>query len=245
LVDFHDDGGECKAFSRKRNSYCDSSVDTDYFRCPSPKSWKFVDTKGGDYRISKQILPLAARMEKEPDPDDESLKKVDEPPPATGEATEEGEMSPKVVISEKTTETEFADMKIESPKFIAAGVKGFVPTIDAIFFDEQSEVKKKVESCSKWEDEVKGVVNLWKWGFTGVGALCSFGVAAATVCVLILGNRHTANRNKTFRFQIYTDDKRITQVVQHATKLNEAISGGRGVPMAGAHITFGGYYNGL
>jgi len=39
--------------------------------------------------------------------------------------------------------------------------------------------------------------------------------------------------------------QRIKQVVHHATKLNEAISAARGVPIARAHITYGGYYNGL
>ena len=39
--------------------------------------------------------------------------------------------------------------------------------------------------------------------------------------------------------------QRIKQVVHHATKLNEAISAVRGVPMTRAHITYGGYYDGL
>jgi hypothetical protein len=220
--------------------------------------------EGGDSRIRRQILPVAIQMEsrreKEPDPDEETFKevikmvvdgckengKVEEPPPAMVEGTEEGQRLPQVVFFKKTTENEFADMKMDSPKFSPAGVKGFVPTIDAFFFDEQSEVKKKMDCGSNWKGEVKGGVNLWKWGMTGVGALCSFGIAAATVCVILLGSRHSAAKhNQNFRFQIYTDDKRIKQVVEHATKLNEAISSVRGVPMTGAHITFGGYYDGL
>ena len=34
-------------------------------------------------------------------------------------------------------------------------------------------------------------------------------------------------------------------MVQHATKLNDAISAARGVPMSRAHISVGGYYDGL
>jgi hypothetical protein len=39
--------------------------------------------------------------------------------------------------------------------------------------------------------------------------------------------------------------QRIEQVVHHATKLNGAISVARGVPVARAHITYGGYYGGI
>lgn len=40
--------------------------------------------------------------------------------------------------------------------------------------------------------------------------------------------------------------QRLKQVVQQqATKLNEAISAVRGVPLTRAHITFGGYYDGI
>lgn len=39
--------------------------------------------------------------------------------------------------------------------------------------------------------------------------------------------------------------QRIKQVVDHATKLNEAIAAVRGVPVTRAHITVGGYYDAL
>jgi len=37
----------------------------------------------------------------------------------------------------------------------------------------------------------------------------------------------------------------MKQVVHHATKLNEAINAVRGAPLTRAHITIGGYYEGL
>lgn len=39
--------------------------------------------------------------------------------------------------------------------------------------------------------------------------------------------------------------QRIKQVVHQASKLNEAISAARGVPMARAQVTLGGYYDSL
>lgn len=39
--------------------------------------------------------------------------------------------------------------------------------------------------------------------------------------------------------------QRIKRVVQHATRLNEAISAVRGVPVTRAQITVGGYYDAL
>uniref|UniRef100_A0A7N0V2T8 DUF6821 domain-containing protein n=1 Tax=Kalanchoe fedtschenkoi TaxID=63787 RepID=A0A7N0V2T8_KALFE len=73
-----------------------------------------------------------------------------------------------------------------------------------------------------------GGLNLWKLGISGIGAICSFGVAAAAISVLIFGNNH----------------KRMKQVVQQATKFNEAMAAAvRGVPLSRARITYGGYYD--
>ncbi|KAJ1398353.1 hypothetical protein SESBI_31193 [Sesbania bispinosa] len=161
----------------------------------------------------------------------------------------------------KIKENEFVDMKIESPK---SSSRGLWPPMDAgaLKFEDKSEAmeiitspRKKIEKemlsnteeDSTWDEENDSGFNIWKWSLTGVGAICTFGVAAATICVLFFGSQQkkkTQHEHK-IRFQIYTDDKRIKQVVQHATKLNEAISAARGVPMSRAHITIGGYYDGL
>ncbi|KAK4757340.1 hypothetical protein SAY87_018641 [Trapa incisa] len=163
------------------------------------------------------------------------------------------------VSFKKTKEAnEFADMKMDSP-LRCGGVRGIVPPMEAFFFEEGKVDDDKMEgsyaSTTRGEkggmikkgDDPSDGLNIWKWGLCGIGALCSIGVAAAaTCCILILGSRQCKeNRLKhKIRFQIYTDDKRIKQVVHHATKLNEAISAARGVPVTGAHITFGGYYEG-
>ncbi|XVE90167.1 hypothetical protein DITRI_Ditri20bG0056400 [Diplodiscus trichospermus] len=152
--------------------------------------------------------------------------------------------------------------KMDSPKSTTRGV---IPQIDAagtFNFDDASDVlenkssprkKDLVEKKVEYKDDVtweenSGGLNLWKWSLTGIGAICSFGVAAATFCIVILGSQHRhkqQQQNQKLMFQRYTDDTRMKQVVHHATKLNEAISAVRGVPITRAHITFGGYYDGL
>ncbi|OMO55273.1 hypothetical protein COLO4_36085 [Corchorus olitorius] len=170
------------------------------------------------------------------------------------------EVKTQVSFRKPTYNNESVDMtqKMDSPKSTTRGV---IPQIDAtgsFSFDDNSEnlenkissprkkdlVEKKVEN---WEED-SGGLNLWKWGLTGIGAICSFGVAAATFCIIILGSqqRHRQQqKNQKLLFQRYTDDKRMKQVVHHATKLNEAISAVRGVPITRAQITFGGYYDGI
>ncbi|CAM8960805.1 unnamed protein product [Rhodiola kirilowii] len=85
-----------------------------------------------------------------------------------------------------------------------------------------------------------GGLNLWKLGFGGIGAICSFGVTAAAICLFIFGKNHTAKHNHKLKFQIYADHKRMNQVVEHATNFNEAMSA---AVLNRAHITYGGYYN--
>ncbi|KAG8098679.1 hypothetical protein GUJ93_ZPchr0013g33982 [Zizania palustris] len=60
----------------------------------------------------------------------------------------------------------------------------------------------------------------------GVGALCSFGVAAATSCIFLLGGWQLLQKrqNQKNQFQMYGDNERIQQVVQQASRLNQAVS---------------------
>ncbi|CAL0323397.1 unnamed protein product [Lupinus luteus] len=158
----------------------------------------------------------------------------------------------------KMNENEFVKKEIESPK---SSSRVMCPTPDpgGLKFEDKGEAleimmtspRMKVEKemfsleCDREEDGF----NFWKWGLSGIGSVCTIGVvAAATICVLFYGSKHKnkLQQHHKIQFQIYTDDKRIKQVVQHATKLNEAISvAARGVPLSRAHITYGGYYDGL
>ncbi|XP_045791047.1 uncharacterized protein LOC123885772 [Trifolium pratense] len=140
----------------------------------------------------------------------------------------------------KIKENEFVDMKIESPK--SSSSKEIITSPRMIV---EKDVFGHNEEDSNWEEENNSGFNLWKWSLSGVGAICTFGVVAASICVLFFGSqqRKKNQHDKKMRFQIYNDDKRIKQVVQHATKLNEAIAVVRGVPITKAHITVGGNYD--
>lgn len=168
------------------------------------------------------------------------------------------------VFFKKMKENEFVDMKMDSPK--SPNSTNLMPQVDpgTFNFEDKSDQALEGINCRSprktamdfegdrkqepaWAEENGGGLNLWKWSLTGIGAICSFGVAAATICIIIFGNQHKTKhqQNQKLRFQIYKDDKRIKQVVQQASKLNEAISAVRGAPMTRAHITFGGYHDSL
>ncbi|XP_020220818.1 uncharacterized protein LOC109803591 [Cajanus cajan] len=221
-------------------------------------------------RVRNQLVPLPIQLEPRigKTPEDVLVKDMmmikDIPIVAPSEKTKEFEAveADRVKVFFKIKESEFVDMKMDSPKSISRGI---LPPMDAggLKFEDKGEAieiitspRRKViekdlmcdkEEESTWEEENNSGFNIWKWSLTGVGAICSFGVAAATICVLFFGSqqRNKLKQDQKIRFQIYTDDKRIKQVVQHATKLNDAISAARGVPMSRAHITVGGYYDGL
>uniref|UniRef100_A0A6N2LXA6 DUF6821 domain-containing protein n=1 Tax=Salix viminalis TaxID=40686 RepID=A0A6N2LXA6_SALVM len=161
------------------------------------------------------------------------------------------------VFFKKMKENEFVDMKLDSPKSSNTKGTGFVPPqIDAgstFNFDEKNDHQgylgdQVLDTTKITSPRIKITENEKMLEYEGFGAICTFGVAAATICIFIFGS-HQRNRhhqqNQKLSFQIYTDDKRIKQVVHHATKLNEAIAAARGVPIARAHITYGGYYDGL
>ncbi|RCV40356.1 hypothetical protein SETIT_9G046400v2 [Setaria italica] len=82
----------------------------------------------------------------------------------------------------------------------------------------------------------------------GVGALCSFGVAAATFVIFLLGGKEQQKRHQDHKIQLqmYADDERIQQVVQQASRLNQTMSSVMGgASSARASISFGGYYQGF
>ncbi|KAK7380635.1 hypothetical protein VNO78_33150 [Psophocarpus tetragonolobus] len=259
-LDFNEDGGKQK---QKQNSSGKGKLDSrdvfdmDYF-CSSPPP-----------RVHTQLVPLPILLEPRigntKAPEDVLVPKTSPVVIAPSEKTKDFETveADRVKVFFKIKEkSEFVDMKMDSPK---SSSRGIFPSIDvgALKFDDKGEameiitsprrkILEKKDLCEKeeestWEEENNNGFNLWKWSLTGVGAICSFGVAAATICVLFFGSqqRNKQKQDQKIRFQIYTDDKRIKQVVQHATKLNDAISAARGVPMSRAHISVGGYYDGL
>ncbi|KAK0599341.1 hypothetical protein LWI29_004420 [Acer saccharum] len=155
----------------------------------------------------------------------------------------------------KKKENEFVDMKMDSPRSPTSR-NLMAPQLDAAggaFNFDDNKAEATMDPCSPRKNKIsldsdsnEKEFDLWKWSLTGIGAICSFGVAAATMCIIIFGTQQrNQHNNKKLRFQIYADDKRIKHVVQQATKMNEAISSVRGVPITRAHITIGGYYDSL
>lgn len=96
------------------------------------------------------------------------------------------------------------------------------------------------------------VFSVGKLRVNAVGALCSFGVAAATVCVFLVGGRlqhqkqHQHQQQQKIQLQFLGDDKRIQQVVQQTSRLNQAMSSMMGAGASTrANISFGGFYDGF
>jgi hypothetical protein len=156
--------------------------------------------------------------------------------------TDDRDSVSQLLFFNKTKENQFVDMKQldTSPK------SNTMPQTGDFKFDEKSKVDDQIQSTEiKEEDEE---LNLWKMSLNGIGAIFSFGVAAAaTICIIALGGHQKNNKqlrhNQKLHFQFYTDDKqRIKQVVQHAAI--SAVRSGGGVRLTNsAHISFGGYYN--
>ncbi|XP_039141030.1 uncharacterized protein LOC120278171 isoform X1 [Dioscorea cayenensis subsp. rotundata] len=160
------------------------------------------------------------------------------------------------VFFKKWKEDEFVDKKLDleldldldSPKSITRG------SISALGFDEEekSEEEEEEEELDEKIIEKKPCFNgfgitVWRW------SLCTIGVAAATVCMLFLGAKprpKQLHQSQRLQFQMYSDEQRIKQVVQQASRLNQPLStmrGGASSPLIArsAHISFGGYYDAL
>ncbi|XAR68650.1 hypothetical protein NMG60_11003848 [Bertholletia excelsa] len=248
FLQIHDDGGK-KIFSRKFGGDPKNIFKANYFTVDPPEN----------PRMRSQIVPVPIQLGpggggKPPAHDVPKLPI--EPCVITDQETVSQ------VFFKKMKENEFADMKMDSPKAIvpqiedrSEGYKGeaMEGNTSPKMKTEKDILAKKIDLASKisgeedtWEEKNAGL-NIWKWGLTGIGAICSFGVAAATICVIIFQSHQKTKyqQNQKLRFEIYADEKRIKQVVDRATKLNEAISAVRGVPLTRAHITIGGCYDGL
>ncbi|XP_055808450.1 uncharacterized protein LOC129876998 [Solanum dulcamara] len=192
---------------------------------------------------NKLVIPLLIQQEpsiQKPQEDVEVIKEVITKVPieeATLVQDEEDKVSQ--VFFKKMKESEFENMKLDSPKFsnkttsvsqIDSMNFPFEDEVEVLEVEKESEIKKK---DINEENNINGGIHLWKWRLTGVGAICSFGVAAAAaaaaICIFI-GNHQKQKQhkqNQKLKFQ-FSDDKKMKQVVQQpATKLNEAICGVR------------------
>ncbi|KAK6779073.1 hypothetical protein RDI58_025791 [Solanum bulbocastanum] len=234
FLQIHDDDGKM-IFSRKYSSdNSKNEFNMNYFICPSPKSSQFVDT-------THQLVPLDPTFQETSNDQEKVIipKQVITKVPLELEVPNFGEHHDQFsqVFFKKMKENEFDNMKMDSPKSINKSLLSQ--------FEEKTE-DFEVEKDKKIEENGNSGLNLLNKSLNGIGAICSFGVAAAaTICIIFIGNHQKQKQNQKIRFQIFTDDKRIKRVVQRATRLNEAISAVRGVPVTRAHITVGGYCDAL
>lgn len=258
LLDFCEDGVKKKIHYSKWGSDPEGVIDMNYLDRP------LLDSRKGTTRenhstprlVPVPIIPVNMNPtigKSAAEEDDQVVKEI------KGEVEGESDQDSvsKVFFKKMKMENELVDiMKVDSPKSPTSTTRGFMPQIDAakLEFDEDKEQDTNTNTNTnslKGENSEDDGVNIWKLGLSGIGAICSFGVVAATICVLFFGTHHRNthhHHSHNIRFQLYNDDKRIKQVVQHhhASKLNEAISAARGVPLTrSAHVTFGGYYEGL
>ncbi|KAL3841298.1 hypothetical protein ACJIZ3_025889 [Penstemon smallii] len=229
FLEIHDDGGGSKVYSRRKSSSNKDVFQMNYFVCPPVVLEPIIPPKPQD---DDQEL-----LEKNPIEINTCM------PPATDlkmKSFDQDNVSLQVFFK-KRKDTEFADMKVESPNSNSSNSSSSrgnmaPPQIEQVF---QYEEKEDDPAAAADDDDD---LNIWKWSLPGgIGAICSFGIA---VCIIILNrkNKHPKQNHK-FQFQIETNDKRIRQVVEHASKLNEAISAVSGFPVNRAQITFGGYYD--
>ncbi|KAG2311744.1 hypothetical protein Bca4012_026217 [Brassica carinata] len=239
------------------------SFEVDYFICPTQDSVGKTEFHQMSSVVPTQLLQVPITWEPVYTREDTDQKKNLEPDP---ELLTDSVPSPRIFF--KTAKgNEFVDMKIDLPvRFtsplpqkdekhsVSEGVlaKEYYDEIGTELEEGRDLMSKKEVDWNKKKNKCCEEMNLWKLSLHGIGAICSFGVAAAvtTFCVFFLGHNSSIlgcqNKNKILRFRIYTDDnKRINEVVKHATKLNEAISVLKGLPVARAQISFGGYYDAL
>lgn len=101
------------------------------------------------------------------------------------------------VFFKKMKEAEFVDIRADSPKPPPKSEPNFQ-------FDPEMAIGKN-EKGDGSEDEDDDV---WKWKLSGIGAICSLGVAAATFCIVVFTNSH----NHRLQFRIYTDDDKVRPI---------------------------------
>ncbi|XP_074351128.1 uncharacterized protein LOC141690298 isoform X2 [Apium graveolens] len=258
FLELYEDEGQ-KFFPRTYVKDSSKSVFNRYFDdTSSSKSQQFVE-KTDLPRLPKQLVPFPVEFQPntQENHDQEHVKQViiedsSETRLVVNAITEEikspaslkvdQDFVPRVVFKKMNENDYGIDIKVESPK---SGSRGVVPQIEANKFQfEETPDDQTVETMTK-KDQEHDAVNMWKWSLTGVGAICSFGVAAAaTICIIILGNSQQQRKHQKLQFKIYADDK-IKEVVNQTSRLNDAMSAARGLPIARAHITYGGYYDGF
>ncbi|KAL5976766.1 hypothetical protein ACLOJK_021099 [Asimina triloba] len=205
-------------------------VDVNYFICPSPRppdrhQSRVLNRRDGVVPVPIQLEPTVVKapcleLEKVKDISEVPVveisilaptvqEQIKEPPPAA--AADQ-------VFFKKMKENEFVDMKLDSPRSGSTNSRGPKPQIEAgsMPFEEKKaacddgEHAEHRPSKMPIEEEDGGGLNIWKWRVSGIGALCSLGLAAATLCIFVFSGHQRykqQGRNQKFHFEIYADDQ--------------------------------------
>ncbi|XP_010524981.1 PREDICTED: uncharacterized protein LOC104802870 [Tarenaya hassleriana] len=238
--EYHDDedGVMIRNTKRNPNPNAKNLLDMEYFICPSQDPPKQTEPSRRSGVVPTRLLQ--APMTWEPIFSTDGTDRED-----TKLTYDVSVVAPMKILKNPDlgfSENEFVDMKID-PTTVTSPLPQIdlkpLESMDIGSEGEEGDLRIKKES---WDgDLIRGKgdqkLNLLKLGLTGIGAICSFGAAAAaaTVCVFLSGN----NKNQMLRFHIYSDDKRV----RRETKLNDAISVMKGVPLVRAQISLRRFYN--
>lgn len=245
FLDLHDDCKDINFISKPSPNATTSVIDMNYFKNFSQPKKKLNFSR---------VIHVPIQFEEIPDEITNETPKIDDDHHIKDGSSDEYDHQEIVsqVFFKKMKENEFVDMKMESPKSLNRGI---LPQIDVGPYQEkkggnyEKGVEKEEEIIKKEDIEIlndddndEEGLNVWKWAMTGIGAVFSFGFAAVIVSLIVLGN---TSKKQQLHSQFYTHDKRLKQVVHHDTRLNEATTMLRNAPVTRAHITIGGYYEGL
>lgn len=215
----HEEDHEAKKMMRNTGK----SFDMDYFICPLQDS--VGKTEFVHHRSSvdpTQLLQIPITWEPVSTVDETDHKKYPDPDSSEPDPDllTDPFPSPRITFK-KTKETKFADMKIDSlTSPLPQNDEKHSYEVMRSEVEENSDLRSKKEVDWDGDENIGGEkMNLWKKGLNGIGAICSFGVAAAaaTICVFFLGHNNSIqgcrNKNQVLRFQIYSDDNKVNLYV--------------------------------
>ncbi|KAL3534024.1 hypothetical protein ACH5RR_007545 [Cinchona calisaya] len=241
FLEIHDDGGKKifsrKYSTPPKNifkNYFSPKFDetTEKARVPNqlvPVPFQF-ESAGQNDQVLKEVTKVPIKIEIDLRPSSTISETIRSSRIAAGEADQD-QVSQVFFMKMKET---VVDMKLDSPKSKNNSSRGIKPVFQSeekveTYKDGEAPETTKISSPRQKVDhedmmikknnmmdpandiENSGGLNILKWSLTGIGAICSFGVA--TVCIFVFGglgkNNKQHQQNQKFQFHIYTKDNKV------------------------------------
>ncbi|KAL5537910.1 hypothetical protein UlMin_043710 [Ulmus minor] len=160
-------------------------------------------------RIPIHLVPdsNSAQSNTGQNPENELVKEITKLPTQMGVAKSALEAEQDTISQVFFKKNEFFNMKMNSPQKIK-----FDEEIEGIKSLSSPRLRMIEKNNNNLESDDCDGLNIWKLSFTGIGAICSFGIAATTICILFFENHHRNKQikhNQKIRFQIYTNEKKV------------------------------------